>query len=60
MSDRKWTKEQRRKFMATMKKQRATIGWGQGRSKKKPYRKPRIINVVRSGNRELLIRIELV
>ena len=62
MAKRKWSKAQRAKFMSTMKKQQATIGWGRARNggKKKPYRKPRIVNVVQSGNRELLIRVEVV
>lgn len=55
---RKWTKEQRRKFMATLKQQQATIGWGRARrAKKKPYRKPRIL-VQRHGN-EVVIRISV-
>ena len=54
---RKWTKEQRRKFMATLKRQQATVGWGRARRAKKPYRKPRVM-VERHGN-EVVIRISV-
>jgi hypothetical protein len=49
MAVKKWSKKQRAKFMATVRAR-----------KKKPYRKPGRINVARSGNREVLIRIALV
>ena len=54
---RKWTKEQRRKFMATLKQQQATVGWGRARRAKKPYRKPRVM-VERHGH-EVVIRISV-
>ncbi len=61
MPVKKWSKQQRRKFMATMRKQRRTVGWGRAKkTKNKPYRRPRIIDVSRNGKRELLIRIEIV
>jgi hypothetical protein len=49
MAVKKWSKKQRAKFMATVKAR-----------KRKPYRKPGRISVVRPGNREILIRIALV
>ena len=58
MSVKKWTRKQRAKFMATMAKQKSAKGWGRGR--KKPYRKPGRISVARSGDREVLVRIQLV
>jgi hypothetical protein len=58
MAVKQWSKKQRAKFMATLAKRKASGGWGRGR--KKPYRKPGRSNVTRSGNREGLIRIELV
>ena len=58
MAVKKWSRKQRAKFMATLKARKAAGGWGRGR--KKPYRKPGRINVTRSGNREVLIRIQLV
>jgi hypothetical protein len=45
----KWSRKQRAKFLATIKAR-----------KRKPYRKPGRINVAKSGEREVLIRIELV
>ena len=53
MAVKKWSKTQRAKFLATIKARKKG-------GKRKPYRKPRIVNAVQSGNRELLIRIELV
>jgi hypothetical protein len=52
----KWSRKQRARFNATIKAR----GPRKKGSKKKPYRKPGRINVARSGNREVLIRIELV
>jgi hypothetical protein len=53
MSVKKWSKKQRAKFLATIKARKKG-------GKRKPYRKPGRISAVRSGEREVLIRIALV
>jgi hypothetical protein len=57
---RKWSKEQHRKFRATVAALKNSGGWGRGR-KKKPYRKPRPHVATAINKRgEVVIRIELV
>jgi hypothetical protein len=57
---RKWSKEQHRKFRASMEARKQSSGWGRGR-KNKPYRKPRSHVATAINKRgEVVIRIELV
>jgi hypothetical protein len=65
---RKWSKEQHRKFRASMEARKQSSGWGRGRKKKpktltviEEYRKPRPYVATAINKRgEVVIRIELV